>query len=172
MQSTVVALPGLQDRDQFSWCIPGSGGTGLACFVLLLGLCFSRAHACAGAAELAHVLPCMVELEVLRLESCALSTRGVKEFSLGIVSAAEAVAHPASHRSFRMIELNLQSNQAGSNAAEALAEALAHLPELQKLLYAGNRPAYEGLASLAGALVQCPALQVRVDATLRLVFRV
>jgi hypothetical protein len=111
------------------------------------------------------VLPCLFELEVLRLESCALGTRGVKEFSSGLVAAAAGAAHPAGHRSFRMIEINLQRNQAGSNAAEALAESLSHVPELQKFLYVGNRPAYEGLASLVRALVQCPALQVCADAS-------
>jgi hypothetical protein len=125
----------------------------------------SVVHACAGAVELARVLPRMLELEVLRLENCGLGTRGIRELSSGIVRAAIGTAHPqaarTTQRSFHLIEVDLQKNQGGSEAAEALAEALGHLPELQKFLYAGNRPAYEGLASLVAALVQCAALQVR-----------
>lgn len=127
--------------------------------------------ALAGATELAGAYRRLLCLEVLRLEGCALGNRGVAAIAAGITAAAaggdegrRAASSPplaTGPRPCYLMELNLQDNAGRGGASEALAVAVAFLPELQKLLYSGNRPGFDGLSALAEALVKCPALQAR-----------
>jgi hypothetical protein len=102
-------------------------------------------------------------IEVLRLTGAGLGSRGVTAIAEGIkaaVKAAEAVRTSVPPMRCRLLELDLQHNDAREAGSEVLADAIAHTRDLQKFLFAGNRPAYEGVSKLTSALVKCPALQV------------
>jgi hypothetical protein len=123
----------------------------------------------AGAAELAKALPSLLGLTSLRLARAALGTKGVTALAIavsGTLAGTPSIhkrpsGHQARPQECRFVELDLERNCAKVSAAEVLAEAVARMRHLQRFLYAGNRPACEGLAKLAAALATCRALQVR-----------
>ena len=125
----------------------------------------------AGGSAVERALPRLTALSVLRLASASLADLGVRHVAAGFVSAR--AARKATHK---LTELALEHNEAGDTGAEALAEAVAGMPEVVKLAYAGNRPGFRGLVKLASAIAACPALQVRcwcrVSASYRAAVRV
>lgn len=76
------------------------------------------------------------------------------------VKSAAAVRSSLLPMRCRLLELDLQHNDAREAGSEVLADAVAHMWDLQKFLFAGNWPAYEGMSKLVSALLKCPALQV------------
>ena len=123
----------------------------------------------AGAAELGKAMPAIVHLDTLRLARCSLRTRGVAALAAAIASVLKG---PSGHASksepapaaplCALRELDLQHNGAGVTAAETLAAAVATMEGLQTFLFAGNRPACEGITALATALATRRSLQVCV----------
>ena len=112
-------------------------------------------------------MPALLHLDCLRLARCSLDTRGVAAIATAFTNALKG---PSGHASksesastapvCRLQELDLQHNGAHVTAAEKLAAAVSQMRHLQRFLFAGNRPACEGLTVLAAALATCRSLQV------------